>query len=413
MDFGDQINRQKSLKTKTMNEASILNKFLAVVTPDMHKVRRASLKSCINSLLKGSNASVTSMGRGISSAAYEKHRIKRADRLLSNKHLQAGTTDIYKALYKQFVGLSKCPVILIDWSDLDTHKGCFLLRASVAFDGRGVAIYQEVHGMDTKEKRSTHKAFLSKLSEIVGDTAKPIIVTDAGYKTTWFKAVTALGWDFVGRVRKPMMYINRNNEWEHIDQLYKRARRRPMGFAGQICRSTPFSCSLVLYKGKNKGRHSLTQHNKPRRSKASKVHARGATDPWLIATSFPRNKHLAKKIVAIYRLRMQIEEEFRDIKSSLFGLGFEHHKSWKVVRIDVLILIATLSSLIATIIGLAMSMTNLQMRYQANTTKTRRVLSFHYLGLRGYADEYLILLSEQYEDALTRFRTTIDRDFDL
>jgi hypothetical protein len=30
-----------------------------------------------------------------------------------------------------------------------------LLRASVAFSGRGVAIYQEVHGMSTKEKRYT------------------------------------------------------------------------------------------------------------------------------------------------------------------------------------------------------------------------------------------------------------------
>jgi hypothetical protein len=27
------------------------------------------------------------MGRGISSLAYEKHRIKQADRLLSNKHI--------------------------------------------------------------------------------------------------------------------------------------------------------------------------------------------------------------------------------------------------------------------------------------------------------------------------------------
>jgi transposase len=106
----------------------------------------------------------------------------------------------------------------------------------------------------------------------------------------------------------------------------------------------------VLFKGKNKGRHSLTRHNLTRQSKCSKVHARGATDPWLIATSLPRTKSLGKKIVAIYRLRMQIEEEFRDIKSSLFGLGFEHHKSRCVHRIAVLILIATLASILANII---------------------------------------------------------------
>jgi len=53
----------------------------------MHKVRRASLTSCVSSLLNGAKVSVTVMGRGISSSVYEKYRIKHADRLLSNKIL--------------------------------------------------------------------------------------------------------------------------------------------------------------------------------------------------------------------------------------------------------------------------------------------------------------------------------------
>jgi hypothetical protein len=81
------------------------------------------------------------MGRGISSSAFEKYRIMQADRLLSNKHIFDETLSIYRAVYKQFAGATSRPVILIDWSDLDMHKGFFLLRASVAFEGRGVAIY--------------------------------------------------------------------------------------------------------------------------------------------------------------------------------------------------------------------------------------------------------------------------------
>jgi hypothetical protein len=76
MVFGDQINRQKSLKTNTMNEVIILKTFLTAVMPNMHKVRRASLASYVSSLLNGAKASVTGMGRGISSSGYEKHRIK-------------------------------------------------------------------------------------------------------------------------------------------------------------------------------------------------------------------------------------------------------------------------------------------------------------------------------------------------
>jgi hypothetical protein len=167
----------------------------------------------------------------------------------------------------------------------------------------------------------------------------------------------------------------------------------------------------VLFKGKNKGRHSLTQHNIARQSKCSKVHARGATDPWLIVTSLPRIKSLGKKIVAIYRLRMQIEEEFRDIKSSLFGFGFKHHKSRCVQRITILILIATLASILANIIGLAMFMGGLHRRYQANTVKTRRVLSFHYLGLRGFVDKRFKLLAEQFETAELNLITMIADNF--
>ena len=411
MVFGDQINRQTSLKTHTMNEVVILKKFLTAVTHKMHKVRRAALASCVSSLLNGAKASVTSMGRGISSSAYEKHRIKQADRLLSNKHIHTERISIYRAIYTQYANASSRPIILIDWSDLDTHKGCFLLRASVAFNGRGVAIYQEVHGMSTKEKRCTHKAFLAKLNTIIDDDVKPIIVTDAGYKTTWFREVIALGWDFAGRVRKPMMYVNQKEDWEHTSELYKRATSQPIGFTSHICRSQPLACTLVLFKGKNKGRHSLTRHNIARQSKCSKVHARGATDPWLIATSLPRTKSLGKKIVAIYRLRMQIEEEFRDIKSSLFGLGFEHHKSRCVQRIAILILIATLASILANIIGLAILMAGLHRRYQANTVKTRRVLSFHYLGLRGFVDKRFKLLCEQFETAELNLRTMIADNF--
>jgi hypothetical protein len=48
---------------------------------------------------------------------------------------------IYQAIYTQYANVLSRLIILIDWSDLDTHKGCFLLRVSVAFNGRGVAIY--------------------------------------------------------------------------------------------------------------------------------------------------------------------------------------------------------------------------------------------------------------------------------
>ena len=95
----------------------------------------------------------------------------------------------------------------------------------------------------------------------------------------------------------------------------------------------------------------------------------------------------------------------------MFGLGFEHHKSRCAQRITVLILIATLASILANIIGLAILMAGLHRRYQANTVKTRRVLSFHYLGLRGFVDKRFTLLCEEYEAAVLNLRTIIADNF--
>jgi hypothetical protein len=67
---------------------------------------------------------------------------------------------------------------------------------------------------------------------------------------------------------------------------------------------------------------------------------------------------------------MQIEEEFRDIKSSLFGLDFEHQKAGMG---SVLQCSSSSSPLAILLVGL-------QRRYQMSTVKNKQVLSFHYLG---------------------------------
>lgn len=81
---------------------------------------------------------------------------------------------------------------------------------------------------------------------------------------------------------------------------------------------------------------------------------------------------------------MQIEEGFRDMKSTKFGLGYEQNKSVKQQRLTILVLLATLASLVAILLGMVLVSSNKHRRFQANT-ETRRTLSFHYLGLRGIA----------------------------
>ncbi|WP_102796469.1 hypothetical protein [Bowmanella denitrificans] len=85
-----------------MNAHAMLTKILSLVSFNMHKARQKALIACTQSLLAGNVATVTSMGRGICSKAFEKHRIKWADRLLSNQHLLSEVPSLYMAVSHLF-----------------------------------------------------------------------------------------------------------------------------------------------------------------------------------------------------------------------------------------------------------------------------------------------------------------------
>lgn len=383
-----------------MNVRSILTNIVSFVTPKMHATRQKAVIDCVHSLANGSAATVTSIGRGINSKAIEKHNIKRADRLLSNPNLLRETTLVYGAICKLFC-TAKCPTISIDWSDLDASGTHFLLRAALTFDGRPITLYQEVHALSTKEKPAVHKQFLYTLSLLLPAGCKPVIVTDAGFKAPWFRQVKALGWLYVGRVRKPNFYsTDHGKTWQCISHLYAKATVKPKKYDAKIARYNPFTCVLTLYKQKSKGRHALNEDGSLKRSKGSKTHSRGNTEPWLLASNLPQGSNHSKQVVAIYRQRMQIEESFRDMKSAQYGLGFEQNLSTKLSRISALLLITNLASLALVLLGVGVIIAKKHWQFQANTERKRRVLSFHTLGLRAIAKRVTLTIKQWRETLL-------------
>lgn len=75
----------------------------------------------------------------------------------------------------------------------------YVLRAAVAVGGRALPIYEEVH--ERMGDRHLHGRFLSRLAALLGEGCRPIMVTDAGFRTWWYELVEAQGWQYVGRVR--------------------------------------------------------------------------------------------------------------------------------------------------------------------------------------------------------------------
>ena len=77
---------------------------------------------------------------------------------------------------------------------------------------------------------------------------------------------------------------------------------------------------------------------------------------------------------------MTIEGSFRDQKSTQFGFSMNENVTLLAERYTVWMLIATLASFIAWIIGYGAEQIKLHYDFQANTYRHRRVLSFFYLG---------------------------------
>lgn len=384
-----------------MQAQQVLHKLILNSCPDMHKIRRESLEANVMSALTGRRLTVTDLGRSIRSETCHKHNIKRADRLLSNSHLHQERIGIYQALCHQLIGSQTRPVVLIDWSDMDEYKQHFLLRAAIAFEGRSITLYEEIHTINTKEKLTTHQKFLVQLKGLFPSHCCPILVTDAGFRTTWFKLVESIGWDWVGRVRnRHYLRWTSGGPWFDAKRCYQWATAQPEYLGeGVLTIRNQLRCQLVIYQGKLKGRKHKNRLGEIAANAYSRKKAQAQREPWLLATSLSPSSTLAKQVVKLYRCRMQIEEGFRDIKSHRFGFSLNYHRTNSVERLQVLLLIASLALLVVSILGLALMLSGQQHQFQANSVRHKRVLSINFIGLQMVRETRFILSNEALKEA--------------
>ena len=116
--------------------------------------------------------------------------------------------------------------------------------------------------------------------------------------------------------------------------IIPQASNKPKALTLALRQSNPQLSRLVLYKGKPRG-HSFT-----------------------------------KKSIQIYQARMQIEESFRDMKSTKFGMGFEHNHTYKTKRMNLLVMMTTLAEMVLVLLGKVVEQAGLSYRFQTNTYQT-------------------------------------------
>src|SRR5690606_22985444 len=131
------------------------------------------------------------------------------------------------------------------------------------------------------------------LEKLLPDGCCPILVTDAGFRVPWFRAVQAKGWHYVGRVRHTTQYRQvpaRTGRalWLPVKSLYARAQARPVALGpSALARSNQFETRLYLFRGPARGRQHLTRTGRLARNAHSLQSAARERDPWLLASNLP------------------------------------------------------------------------------------------------------------------------------
>ena len=370
-----------------MHVEGFLHKTLSTV---LHKKRLNTLTLLVSTVLKNRKLSLSALGRDINLPIQERSGIKRVDRFLGNEKLYKERESIYEVIINHTLRFSERPDIIVDWSNIPntTHH---TLRAALVAQGRAITLYEEVHIEKKLGTKKVHDEFLRKLKTLLPNQCKPIIITDAGFYNDWFKQINALGWDFIGRVRAKKYFRKTKEEaWQLTSSLFSKASSKPENIGEvELCKSNSLKMQLCLFKGKSKKRISTK-----RSGRKANEYRKTAKEPWLLGTSLPKSYFLEKKVIKKYSMRMQIEEGFRDLKSSKYGFGLKNAYTKHPLRIGVLLLIAALASLIAWLTGWVAEKNKLHFQFQSNSIKKRRVLSLFFLGCRIIKKKILISIKE-------------------
>ena len=338
-----------------MHAARVLQKVLRPVIAHLDVRHARNVFSAVEALVRGRRLTLMELARHWPGAERIRGPLKRLDRLLGNRVVQARRSSFYQTTARWLLR-SPRPMLIVDWSELKADGRWHLLRAGVVTRGRTITLYEEVHPEAKKNNAAVETAFLKRLRDLLPAGVRPIVITDAGFRVPWFRAVAALGWHFIGRVRHRtrcrFLEGMRENPWIYCRSLHSRATRHALLLGSvELTESNPLACRLVLIARVARGRIDRTRYGTRARGGHSRKMARSATEPWLLAVSLSLSDLPATAIVARYARRMQIEQSFRDLKSHRYGCAFEDTLTREPRRLEMLLLIHMLASLLAWLVG--------------------------------------------------------------
>ena len=79
--------------------------------------------------------------------------------------------------------------MVVNWSDLKADRGWHLLRAAIPVGGRALTMLDRVFPAGQQGSPTAEKRCLQRSAGVLPKDMGPIVVTDAGFRAPWFRAV--------------------------------------------------------------------------------------------------------------------------------------------------------------------------------------------------------------------------------
>jgi hypothetical protein len=360
----------------------------SAVGSDLHAKRVLSLSNAVVGTLTAAALAIHAIGLGLAKAGAlnSKHAIKQVDRLVSNVGI-----DVWElfAFWVPFVVASRPHVVVaLDWTEFDSDDQSTIALNMVTRHGRATPLmWLTVKKSELKDQRNDHEdRLLQRLHETLPDGVGVTILADRGFGDTKLYAfLKELGFGYIIRFKENIAVTNQDGVTKTAGAWVP-----PSGRATKLknvmVTGAKFPIPAVVV-----------------------TKAAGMKDTWCLACSDPDLS--ASLVVTHYGKRFSIEENFRDTKDIRFGMGLSHTSIGKPERRDRLLFISALAVAFLTLLGAAGEATGLDMKFKANTVKTRTHSLFrqgcmYYDFLPTMRDEWTVPLLVEFERLLTEHRVT-------
>lgn len=349
----------------------------------VHSSRLKAVLDVASGLQRSKSLSQAAIGRKLSGNSEIKHKIKKVDRLEGNSKLHEELGEIYSGLSTyvfKYLTLDNHAPIILDLCYIQDSHDVQMLSAEVALKGRTIPIYRDVFGK--YELKGRAERFLDALAECLPNVRDIVVIMDAGFGEDWIQAIENHKWHWILRIRNgKFVKLNDDTQWLGADEFMPLIGDKAKNYDNAyITKNQPHSCRIIT-----KGASKAIKRKKPVKLpgyyySGNGKHSKSAKEPWILASNLPKEYKTAH-ILNYYKKRMQIEESFRDVKNTRYGLGARQANTTCIHRWGVKMLLSAIVQIVCWIIGIVGHSLNYQRKFQANTVKDKKVFSYFYLGM--------------------------------